>query len=124
MPGGGRLLYREHHAKGGIGKTHGTGRDQIPVMVVHDREGHTADFKLEKLDAEHVRAALDREAMLCSDRASVYPSFARTQGITHYVVHSRPGQQVRQGVFHIQNVNAYHCRLKSWMTRFHGVATC
>ncbi len=26
-------------------------------------------------------------------------------------------------VFHIQNVNAYHSRLKGWMTRFHGVAT-
>jgi len=50
-------------------------------MVVRDREGHTADFKLEKLDAEHVRAALlpliDRKAVLCSDGASVYSSFAR-----------------------------------------------
>jgi hypothetical protein len=27
------------------------------------------------------------------------------------------------GTFHIQNVNAYHSRLKSGMTRFHGVAT-
>ncbi len=29
----------------------------------------------------------------------------------------------RQGVFHIQNVNAYHSRLKTWMRRFNGVAT-
>ena len=27
------------------------------------------------------------------------------------------------GVFHIQNVNAYDSRLKNWMRRFHGVAT-
>ncbi|MDP3815185.1 MAG: IS1595 family transposase, partial [Pseudomonas sp.] len=33
------------------------------------------------------------------------------------------GQRVLQGAFHIQNVNAYHSRLKNWMTRFHGVAT-
>jgi hypothetical protein len=26
-------------------------------------------------------------------------------------------------VFHIQNVNAYHQRLESWIRRFHGVAT-
>lgn len=26
-------------------------------------------------------------------------------------------------VFHIQNVNAYHSRLKAWIGRFHGVAT-
>jgi len=25
--------------------------------------------------------------------------------------------------FHINNVNAYHSRLKEWMHRFHGVAT-
>ena len=27
------------------------------------------------------------------------------------------------GVYHIQNANAYHSRLKEWMRRFHGVAT-
>lgn len=26
-------------------------------------------------------------------------------------------------MFHVQNVNAYHSRWKTWMTRFHGVAT-
>ena len=28
-----------------------------------------------------------------------------------------------QGPWHIQNVNAYHGRLKLWMQRFNGVAT-
>lgn len=32
-------------------------------------------------------------------------------------------ERVREGAFHIQNVNAYHSRLKNWMARFHGVAT-
>lgn len=27
------------------------------------------------------------------------------------------------GVYHIQNVNSYHSRLKKWMDRFNGVAT-
>jgi hypothetical protein len=27
------------------------------------------------------------------------------------------------GAWHIQNVNAYHGRLKTWMRRFNGVAT-
>ena len=34
----------------------------------------------------------------------------------------RPARR-RGGAFHIQNVNAYHSRLKNWMARFHGVAT-
>lgn len=124
---GQRRLPRPSRKRGGVSVTRGTGKDQIPVMVVRDREGHTADFKLTRLDANHVREALmsliDQESVLCSDGAAVYASFARTQGITHQVVHARPGQRVRQGAFHIQNVNAYHSRLKNWMARFHGVAT-
>ncbi len=124
---GQRHLPRPPRQRGGVGKTRGTGPEQIPVMVVRDREGHTADFLLDKLDAQHIQDALspliDQEAVLCTDGASVYSAFARRHGITHQVVHARPGQRVRTGAFHIQNVNAYHSRLKGWMRRFHGVAT-
>ncbi|KEY60822.1 hypothetical protein SRDD_02010 [Serratia sp. DD3] len=34
-------------------------QSQIPVMVVRDRDGHVADFKLDKLDVVHVSAALE-----------------------------------------------------------------
>jgi transposase-like protein len=124
---GQRQLPGPPRQRGGVGATRGTGKDQIPVMVVRDREGHTADFKLDKLDAGHVQAALeplvDVEAVLCTDGAAVYSAFARRQGITHEVVRAKPGKRVRAGAFHIQNVNAYHSRLKAWMARFHGVAT-
>jgi hypothetical protein len=97
------------------------------VLVVRDRAGHTADFQLARLDAAHVQEVLlpliDREAVLCTDGASVYATFARASGITHCVVHARPGQRVREGALHIQNVNAYHGRLKNWIARFHGVAS-
>lgn len=124
---GQRRLPRASRQRGGVGATRGTGKDQIPVMVVRDREGHTADFKLDKLDASHVDAALlplvDVEAVLCSDGAAVYAAFARHHGITHQIVQAKPGKRVQAGAFHIQNVNAYHSRLKMWMIRFHGVAT-
>lgn len=124
---GQRHLPRAPRKRGGVGATRGTVPDQIPVMVVRDREGHTADFQLAKLDARHVREALtpliDSESVLCTDGAGVYGAFAKARGITHQVVHARPGQRVRRGAFHIQNVNAYHSRLKAWMARFHGVAT-
>lgn len=124
---GQRRLPRPSRKRGGVGATRGTGPDQIPVMVVRDRAGHTADFQLEKLDARHVREALtpliDRESVLCTDGASVYAAFTRECGITHRVVHAKPGQRVLAGAFHIQNVNAYHSRLKRWFARFHGVAT-
>lgn len=124
---GQRNLPRAPRQRGGVSVTRGTGPDQIPVLVVRDRSGQTADFQLDKLDAAHVQKALmplvDAEAVLCTDGAAVYAAFARNTGITHQVVQARPGRRVREGAFHIQNVNAYHSRLKSWMVRFHGVAT-
>ena len=43
--------------------------------------------------------------------------------LTHQVVQARPGRRGgARGAIHIQNVNAYHRRLKNWMARFHGVA--
>jgi transposase-like protein len=122
---GQRKLPRPARCRGGVSKTRGTGPDQIPVLVVRDRTGATADFILQKLDAVHVRQALeplvDSDACLCTDGAAVYKAFARTSGIAHETVSAR-GPRSR-GAFHIQNVNAYDSRLKNWMIRFHGVAT-
>lgn len=124
---GQRKMPRPSRKRGGVSRTRGTGPDQIPVLVVRDRSGRTADFKLEKLDAIHVSAALkplvDEASVLCTDGAAVYAAFARRSGMTHKVVHAGLGLRVQEAAFHIQNVNAYHSRLKTWMVRFHGVAT-
>jgi hypothetical protein len=42
--------------------------------------------------------------------------------VVHKHLSQRAGVRV-QGAFHIQNVNAYHSRLKSWIARFNGVST-
>ncbi len=60
--------------------------------------------------------------MLVSDGARAYASFATENGLGHVGLCARDGERSR-GVFHIQNVNAYHSRLKTWMRRFNGVAT-
>ncbi|MGE5599373.1 MAG: hypothetical protein ACM3XS_08335, partial [Bacteroidota bacterium] len=33
------------------------------------------------------------------------------------------GKRVVHGIYHIQSVNSYHSRLKTWVRRFNGVAT-
>ena len=124
---GQRNLSRPARHRGGVAGKRGLSAEQIPVLVVRDRSGQTADFKLEKLDAAHVIAALqpllDQEAILCSDSAGVYAAFARATGIAHRPLNIQHGPRVFDGVFHIQNVNAYDSRLKGWMRRFNGVAT-
>ncbi len=122
---GQRSLPRPARKRGGVGRTRGTNDDQIPVLVVRDRHKATADFILNKVDKKQINDALsplvDKDAILCTDGAAVYSSFAKKSGIKHEVIYSK-GPRAR-GVFHIQNVNAYDSRLKEWMRRFHGVAT-
>lgn len=124
---GQRHLPRPARRRGGVGRTRGTSPDQIAVLVVRDRSGQTADFRLERLDAAHVIAVLRPliapDAILCSDGANLYKTFAREAGIAHRPINVQQGIRVVDGVFHIQNVNAYDSRLKTWMRRFHGVAT-
>jgi hypothetical protein len=122
---GQRHLTRPPRKRGGVGRTRGAGPDHVPVLVVRDRSGAAADVILAKLDAPHVRHVLepllDPEAVLCTDGASVYRTYAKATGIAHQALPLR-GPRVR-GAFHIQHVNAYDSRLKNWMRRFHGVAT-
>lgn len=124
---GQRHLPRAPRHRGGVPGTRGINAEQIPVLVVRDRSGQTADFKLSSLDASHVSEKLepliDPDAILCTDSAGVYVAFARTAGIAHRAINVRRGRRVVEGVFHIQNVNAYDSRLKGWMRHFHGVTT-
>ena len=120
---GQRHLWRRARQRGGPG-AYG---ERVAVLVVRDRSGHTADFRLEQVDASHVTAVLrplvDQDAVLCTDGAQVYKTVARALGLTHRAINLQRRIHVVNGAFHIQNVNAYDSRLKAWMRRFHGVAT-
>ncbi|MBW8902099.1 MAG: IS1595 family transposase, partial [Massilia sp.] len=59
---------------------------------------------------------------LISDSAGSYRRFAQEAGITHEAVNGKTGERAR-GAIHIQNVNAWHSRFKSWLVRFRGVAS-
>ena len=92
-----------------------------------DRSGSTADFVLQADDQTHVAAALKpllpRDTILCTDGSSVLTAAGREMGVTHRPVNLSGGIRVVAGVCHVQIVNAYDSRLKTWMRRFNGVAT-
>ena len=124
---GQRHLPRIPRKRGGKAAKRGTSAEQIPVLVVRDRHGETADFILQGISAEQIGPALTplltKDVMLCTDGAPVYKQITKQAGFVHRPVNIAAGQRVLSGVYHIQNVNAYDSRLKQWMTRFHGVAT-
>jgi len=99
----------------------------VPVLIARDRNRNTGDAILANITAATIRASLlpmlGAETLLCSDAAGSYGAIARAVGIRHEAVNLKAGERVREGVFHIQNVNAYDSRLKQWMRRFNGVAT-
>lgn len=119
-------LNRPPRKRGGRAKKRGLSAEQVPVLVVRDRSGGTADFILEVADKKHVVAVLKpllaSDSILCTDGSGSLAAAAKEIGIEHHALNLTAGIRVI-GPWHVQNVNAYHSRLKDWMRRFRGVAT-
>jgi hypothetical protein len=113
--------------RGGKAKKPGLSEEQVPVLICRDRGGHTADAVLKKVNSVAVGKVLQpmlaRDSVLCADGSLVYVRVARELGVPLKAVNVQAGIRVVEQVFHVQNVNAYDSRLKTWMRRFHGVAT-
>lgn len=117
---------RPARGRGGKARQRGLSREQVPILVVRNRAGQTTDSVLEVADKASVsqvlRVAVAPDAVLCTDGSNFLAAVAKALGLEHQPVDVQSGQRVR-GAWHIQNVNAYHGRLKEWMRRFKGVAT-
>jgi len=123
---GSRKMSRVPRKRGEPASKPGASDEQVPVLVLRDRSGATADDVLASLKVAEIYRVLTpvvaKDTVLVSDGARAYASFAFEAGIGHVGLTGRRGER-RRGIFHLQNVNAYHSRLKTWMRRFNGVAT-
>ncbi|OEZ64769.1 ISXO2-like transposase domain protein [Janthinobacterium sp. HH100] len=125
---GARHLTRPARRRGGHARKHGISSEQVCILVARDRTGQTRDFVAGKgaLTKAQLHACLppviDKDILLVTDDHAAYRAFAREAGISHQAVNVRAGIRV-QGAAHVQNVNAYHSRLRAWLGPFHGVAT-
>lgn len=123
------ISHRKPRKRGGKANKRGISKEQISIVVAHDRNGNIMS-KLAgrgRITADEIEQTLgkclDNEIVLCTDSATNYKAFAKKKGIPHEVINSNKGEHVKKGVYHIQHVNSYHQRLKKWMERFNGVAT-
>ena len=123
---GSRPAERAPRKRGGKASKPGLSNEQVPVLVLRDRSGTTTDAVLDNLKVPEIHRVLTpvvaKDTVLVSDGSHAYASFATEAGIGHVGLVTSRGER-RRGAFHIQNVNAYHSRLKTWMRRFNGVAT-
>ncbi len=124
---GQRHLPRSARKRGGKAVKKGASKEQVPVLVVRDRHGETADCILHGTSTQQIEPALipllNKDVILCTDGMPTYKQIARQANIVHRPVNIAAGQRVVNNIYHIQNVNAYDSRLKQWMKKFHGVAT-
>jgi transposase-like protein len=120
-------LDRAPRKRGGKASKRGLSHEQVPVLVARDRSGATMDCVVSTANTETLSAALrpfiPSDTVLCTDGSKSLAGVARTLGVEHHAVNIAAGIRV-DGPWHIQNVNAYHSRLKAWVAKFRGVATC
>lgn len=122
-----RQLDRPARKRGGKASKRGLSAEQVPVLIARDRYGAVIDAVLPDQTKISVKKALGgrlgADNILCIDGGNALWGFASDEKIPVKVILA--GDYVHKGdpIFHIQNVNGYHHRLKAWMVRFCGVAT-
>ena len=120
-------MPRKSRKRGGKSAKRGLSVEQIPVIVARDRQGATTDAVLPKLNRVSIAAALDGVVTpaneFCCDGGTAIVAFARRAGIAAHILPMPGKPKPNAPDFHLNNVNAYHGRLKDWLRRFHGVAT-
>lgn len=117
---------RKARKRGGKAATRGLSRELITVLVARDRSGQTADFILQANDSRHasdsLRPLVAKDGIFCTEGDAIMRATARKLGIEHHAVNVSIGIRV-DGPWQVQNVNAYHARLKTWIRQFKGVSS-
>ncbi|HET6421609.1 MAG TPA: IS1595 family transposase [Geobacteraceae bacterium] len=120
---------RKARHRGGKAKKRGISNEQVGVLVVCDRQ---KKHMVKVAGSGRINAAtlatmvdgkLGENLILCSDADTAIKSFTKEHNIEHVELNANKKQRVKQGIYHIQNANSFHKRLKDWMSRFNGVAT-
>jgi transposase-like protein len=123
---GKKLFHRKPRKRGKEASMRGLSAEQIPVVVARDRAGQTCDAVLRTRTAKEVGLRIGNHispaSILCIEQSRILIKFAKDRGLAFETIGTKQ-RRGREKVFHVQNVNAYHSRLKNWMHRFHGVAT-
>lgn len=123
-------LDRASRKRGGRSSSRGISKDQVAVIVTADRKG-AMDMKvatlgrISKADIDNaIGGRIEKDSILCADGHVSYKGFAKDNQLSLVVLRSNLKQYVKYGVYHIQNVNSIHYRLKKWIdSTFWGVST-
>lgn len=122
-------MERERRKRGGQSKTKGLSLEEYHcVWIARDRTKNTAHAVSMHRDTFILKRFLEpliaKGSVLCTDGKKGYAKFTRKkEEIQHVVLNQSKGERVKDSIYHIQNVNNYHSRLKAWLASFNGVST-
>lgn len=126
---GKRGLERKPRKRGGKAKKRGISNEQVCILVARDRTKQTISeavtfgrMATATLDAV-ITYRLGSNVILCTDEEQTFRKYCRDQGLRHEKVNPEKKRYVTKEIYHIQNVNAYHERFKSFLARYRGVAS-
>ena len=125
---GSRHLTRPPRRRGGVATRRGVSREHACLLVARDRSRRTLDFHTGRGPVSAARLkdcllpVLAPDVLLISDSAAAYGVFARDASIAHAAINLRAGIRAR-GVIHLNHVNGWHARFKTWLRRFNGIAS-
>ena len=120
-------LPRPAKKRGRPAAQRGLSPEQIPVLTAQSRSALPVfsailpSRKFHDVDAL-LAPRLAPDVLLMTDGLSAYRKISATHGLTYRAVPPHPKKKT-QGLLHLNNINAYHSRLKAWMGRFRGVAS-
>lgn len=121
-----RNLPRESHKRGTKASKRGISNEQICVTCAVDRNknvyGKISNLGRVKTDDLNrlFRDRIEFDSIICSDSNSAYRKFSDGIGCRHIEIKS---DKHRKGIYHVNHINAYHSKLKTFLRKFNGVAT-
>lgn len=123
------LKERKARRRGGVSRFRGISKEQVCVLVARDRHKNTVSKvaclgRIQKTQVEKtIGNLISKDNVLCTDGWKGYKAYAKEKELVHYRLDTKKTGYVIKGLYHIQNVNNNHGRLKQWIDRFKGVAT-
>ncbi len=119
-------MPRKSRKRGKQIKKRGISNEQVCIATAIDRQGNLIMELLCRGRMTHQElerlydGRVGDNSIFCTDSHKSYVQFAKDCSLEHKRI--QRGKH-KEGIYHIQHINAVHSKLKKWMNKFNGVAT-
>ena len=120
------VMPRKSHHRGNQTHTRGLSREKVCVPCAVNRSGLSVAkvSNLGRVSTKNLHSLFDgriaEDSTLVTDEMNSYIKFADKNSL--HLIQLKKGKE-KKGIYHIQNINNYHSRLKKFMSNFNGVST-